>query len=171
MSARRSTPLGRLTRDVTELPLIGRAVRLRLFQLWMVLPTLAAVAVVLASTAVGMDHPSVNFGTVFTWVVWWGGLLFSLVLVGRAWCLVCPLAALGEWLQRSSLGWRSSRPAGLGLRWPRPLRPGPRGRRDRPSPPAVLVTSDASHGEEGYCWRSGTDSDRIRIRTCSESDP
>jgi len=91
-------------------------------QFLLVLPAAAAVGVVLASTAVGLEHPGFNFGTVFTWVVWWGGLLVSFVLAGRVWCLICPIGAAGEWLQRLSFWWRSSRTAGLGLRWPRRLR-------------------------------------------------
>ena len=114
--------LGALTRDVRELALVRRVLDLGPFQFLLVLPTAAVVAVVLISSAVGMEHPSVNFGTVFTWVVWWGGLLLSFVVAGRAWCLVCPVGAAGEWLQRLSFWWRSSTTAGLGLRWPRRLR-------------------------------------------------
>ena len=100
----------------------GRALRLGAFQFLLVLPTTAAVAVVLIATSVGLDHPSFNFGTVFTWVIWWGGLLLSFVVFGRAWCLVCPVGAIGEWLQRLSFWWRSSVSAGFDLPWPRRLR-------------------------------------------------
>lgn len=96
--------------------------KLHAFQFLLVLPAALGVAVVSISAAVGLDHPGVNFGTVFTWVVWWGGLLASFVILGRAWCLVCPLGALGEWAQRLSLWWRSSAGAGLGLQWPKRLR-------------------------------------------------
>lgn len=96
--------------------------RLPAFQFLLVLPTLAAVAVVALSAAVGLDHPSANFGAVFTWVVWWGALLVSFVILGRVWCLVCPLGVIGEWAQRLSLWWRSSAGAGLDLPWPRRLR-------------------------------------------------
>jgi polyferredoxin len=99
-----------------------RALGLRPLQFLLVMPTAGVVAVVTLSAAVGMDHPAMNFGAVFTWVVWWGAILVSLVIAGRAWCLVCPLGALGEWLQRLSPWWRSSTGAGLGLRWPRALR-------------------------------------------------
>ena len=109
-------------RDVTELAPVRRALDLGPFQFLVVLPTTAAVAIVLVSSAVGMEHPSVNFGTVVTWVVWWGGLLLSFVVAGRAWCVACPVGVAGEWLQRLSLWWRSSTTAGLGLRWPRRLR-------------------------------------------------
>jgi polyferredoxin len=111
-----------VTIDLTRWPLVRRALRVRPLQFLVVLPTAGVVVVVTISAAVGMEHPSVNFGAVFTWIVWWGALLVSIVVAGRAWCLVCPLGALGEWLQRLSLWWRSSSGAGLGLRWPRALR-------------------------------------------------
>ena len=114
--------LAALARDVRELAPVRRVLDLGPFQFLLVLPTAATVAVVLISSAVGMEHPSVNFGTVFTWVVWWGGLLLSFVVAGRVWCLVCPVGAAGEWLQRLSFWWRSSATAGLGLTWPRRLR-------------------------------------------------
>jgi polyferredoxin len=101
---------------------VRRTLAIPAFQFLLVLPAAAVVTLVLLSTAVGLDHPAVNFGTVFTWVVWWEGLLGSLLLLGRAWCLVCPLGALGEWIQRTSLWWRAARAAGLDRPWPRRLR-------------------------------------------------
>jgi len=98
----------------------------------------AAVLAGLTGTAAG----SANFGIVFVWIVWWG--LFMCVLLplgGRAWCLVCPIPAPGEWIQRGALvrppaageippplaASASGRPANgepftLGWRWPAPLR-------------------------------------------------
>ena len=101
---------------------IRRLVGLRAFQFLVILPTAAVVGVILLSTAVGIEHPSFNFGTVFTWVVWWGALLLSFVALGRAWCLVCPLGALGEWVQRLSFWRRVPYTAGYHFRWPKPLR-------------------------------------------------
>jgi polyferredoxin len=97
-------------------------VELRAFQFLVILPTAAVVGVILLSTAVGIEHPSFNFGTVFTWVVWWGALLLSFLVLGRAWCLVCPLGALGEWVQRLSFWRRVPYTAGYHFRWPKPLR-------------------------------------------------
>jgi polyferredoxin len=109
-------------RDLAALPPLRWAVELGAFQFLTVLPTAAGVVIVVLSAAVGVEHPSVNFGMVFTWVVWWSALLLSFVLFGRAWCLVCPVGAVGEWLQRLSFWWRSPRTAGLGFTWPRRLR-------------------------------------------------
>ncbi len=122
MSVGKGSRLGAFARDIGEWGPVRRAVGLPMFQFLTVLPTVAVVAVVLASSAFGLDHPSLNFGLVATWVVWWGALLLSFVVFGRAWCLVCPLGAAGEWLQRLSLWWRPSVTAGFNLPWPRRLR-------------------------------------------------
>lgn len=111
----------RLRRDLTRFGPVRRLLGLRAFQFMVVLPALVLVAVATLSAGAGIDHPALNFGTVVTWVVWWGGLLLSIALVGRAWCLVCPLGALGEWVQRLSLWWPSRVTPGFGLRWPRRL--------------------------------------------------
>lgn len=61
---------------------------------------LLAILAGLLGTAAG----SANFGIVFVWIVWWGLLMTLLLpLGGRLWCLVCPIPAAGEWLQRGAL--------------------------------------------------------------------
>lgn len=109
-------------RDLTEFAPIRRLVNLRGFQFLLILPSAIVVAVVLISASVGIEHPSFNFGTVFTWVVWWGILLLSFAFLGRAWCLVCPVGAIGEWIQRLCLWGRSRYTAGYNFRWPKRLR-------------------------------------------------
>jgi polyferredoxin len=109
-------------RDLLALRLVGRILRFRPFQFLCVLPIAGALGLVLISTAGGLDHPSFNFGTQMTWVVWWGGLLLTLVVLGRVWCLVCPVGAVGDWVQRLCLWGRTRYAVGFGLRWPRPLR-------------------------------------------------
>ncbi len=108
--------------EIQSLPPVRWAVGLGPFQFLIVALTALGMAVVLCSAAVGVEHPSVNFGLVFTWVLWWSALLVSFVLFGRAWCLACPVGAVGEWLQRLSLWWRAPRSAGLDRPWPRRLR-------------------------------------------------
>lgn len=109
-------------RDLLALGFVGRVVRLRAFQFLLVLPAAALVGLVMISSAVGVDHPGFNFGTVVTWVVWWGGLLLSLVLLGRIWCLVCPVGAVGDWVQRLCLWGRTRYAPGFGVKWPKSLR-------------------------------------------------
>jgi polyferredoxin len=65
-----------------------------------------------------------NFGIVFVWIVWWALLIVVLVpLAGRAWCMVCPIPAPGEWLQRRGIVRRTpGRLRTLRRRWPRRLK-------------------------------------------------
>ena len=111
-----------MRRDLLAFRPVRRALRFGPFQFLAIVPAALIVAVVVASTWLGVDHPGFNFGTVFTWVVWWSALLVSFIFLGRAWCLVCPVGAVGEWIQRLSFWGRSRYTAGLELPWPRPLR-------------------------------------------------
>jgi polyferredoxin len=108
--------------DLTRFRPVRRLLGFSAFQFVLVLPAMALVSIATLSAGFGIDHPALNFGTVATWVLWWGGLLISIALLGRAWCLVCPLGAVGEWVQRLSLWWPSGVTPSFGLRWPRRLR-------------------------------------------------
>ncbi len=82
---------------------------------------LLAILAGVAGTAVG----SANFGIVFVWIVWFGLLMAVLLpLGGRLWCLLCPIPAPGEWLQRRAfVAPPGSEPsAAPRRRWPRRLR-------------------------------------------------
>jgi polyferredoxin len=54
-----------------------------------------------------------NLATKLTWTIWWAGIIFTFILVGRLWCLVCPIGAVNEWASRLA------QPTRL---WPKPLR-------------------------------------------------
>lgn len=41
-----------------------------------------------------------NLATRLTWIVWWPGIIFTFILVGRFWCVMCPFGALNEWTAR-----------------------------------------------------------------------
>ena len=55
----------------------------------------------------------VNLATKLTWTIWWAGVIFTFVLLGRVWCVACPFGALNEW---------TARLAGAARRLPRPFR-------------------------------------------------
>ncbi|MFQ5693276.1 MAG: 4Fe-4S binding protein [Nitrospinota bacterium] len=42
-----------------------------------------------------------NLATRLTWTVWWAGIIFTFVLVGRVWCMMCPYGAVTEWTSRA----------------------------------------------------------------------
>jgi len=90
--------------ELTRWPVVRALLRERALN-WLLM-TVALVGFLLAITAgvLGTTTGSANFGIVFVWIVWWGLLMEVLLpLGGRLWCLVCPIPAPGEWLQRGSL--------------------------------------------------------------------
>jgi polyferredoxin len=41
-----------------------------------------------------------NLSTKMIWTIWWAGIIFTFVLVGRMWCFMCPVGAISEWTSR-----------------------------------------------------------------------
>lgn len=96
-------------------------------QLIMVILGLVMIYVVIMTSVFGTKVSGRNLGVLLMWSVW----LFALVailtpLAGRAWCTICPLPFLGDWIQRRSFflpekgttnGYHNTF-YGLSLKWP-----------------------------------------------------
>jgi ferredoxin len=104
--------------------------KLRSFQFLAILPNLVLFYIFILAGIFGSPIGNANMIIVFVWILWW--FLFISVMVpfvGRLWCLMCPLPAFGDWLQRLALiGVRPGKTVGLnnklfGLnkRWPKAL--------------------------------------------------
>lgn len=51
----------------------------------------------------GTQVGNANFAIIFVWIVWFVALIVLLIpLGGRAWCMICPLPAPGEWIDHRS---------------------------------------------------------------------
>jgi len=96
----------------------------RAFQYVAMLANLLFFTIIILSGLFGTPVGNRNFSIIFVWIVWWALLIMVLVPLGaRLWCTMCPLPAIGEWVQRGSLVLRRhKRPLGLGRPWPKPLR-------------------------------------------------
>ncbi|HXZ43220.1 MAG TPA: hypothetical protein VEH53_00210, partial [archaeon] len=93
---------GRL--ELTRWPVVRALLRQRLLNWALMTLALLGFAVAILAGLIGTAVGSANFGIVFVWIVWWG--LFMCVLLplgGRVWCLICPIPAPGEWVQRGAL--------------------------------------------------------------------
>ena len=77
---------------------------------------------IIAAGLFGDQNPAHNIAPLLTWTIWWVGLVFLVLFVGKAWCTVCPWDAIATWIER--IGFTSPRQdgLGLGLKWPRALR-------------------------------------------------
>ncbi len=113
-------------------PLLYRALKSRGFQFWVILPNLLFFYLFVLSALWGSPVGNRNIAIIFVWILWWT-LLKAVMLPfgGRVWCMICPLPAPAEWLQRRALtAVRYSqqklrglhhRFTGLGLKWPKRL--------------------------------------------------
>ncbi|MFQ6616883.1 MAG: 4Fe-4S binding protein [Fidelibacterota bacterium] len=110
---------------------LHRLVKMRSFQFLVILPNLILFYLFIIAGLFGTPVGNRNIIIVFVWILWWVLLIAILVPFGsRVWCTVCPLPAIGEWVQRGSLinvrsgKFRFLRNKLFGLKkdWPKPLR-------------------------------------------------
>lgn len=107
-----------------RLPLLARMLKSRTFQPALMLLTLVVFTLAILTGWFGTPAGSRNFGIVFVWIVWWALLIVILVpFFGRLWCMICPIPAPGEWLQRRGIIRRApGRLRSLHRRWDRRLK-------------------------------------------------
>ena len=100
----RSEGGGRPRWELTRWPVVGWLLRQRALNWLLMTGAMLVLALAIAAGIAGTAAGSANFGIVFVWIVWWGLLMGVLLpLGGRLWCLICPVPAPGEWLQRQAL--------------------------------------------------------------------
>lgn len=70
----------------------------------------------------GSPIPERNVATVITWTFWWTGVVIAVLVMGSAWCAICPWDTIAGWLAHRRLWGRAGSGASLGLRFPAVLR-------------------------------------------------
>ncbi len=107
--------------DLTRNPRIARLVRNRKFQFLLILPNQIIFWTVIFVGLFGTAIPGLNFGAAITWYVWFCLVFVMMVVVGRAWCVMCPFGGFAEWIQRRTLFQRTQKTLGLGRKLPEPI--------------------------------------------------
>ena len=107
--------------DIARNPRIARLLRNRKFQFLLILPNQIVFWTVIFVGLLGTAIPGLNFGAAITWYVWFCLVFVMMVVVGRAWCAMCPFGGFGEWIQRRTLWQRTQKALGLGRTFPEPL--------------------------------------------------
>ncbi|MDA8046393.1 MAG: 4Fe-4S binding protein [Actinomycetota bacterium] len=102
-------------------PRLARLVKNRKFQFLLIVPNQVVFWTVIFVGLVGTADPGLNFGTAITWYVWFCLVFVMMVVVGRAWCAMCPFGGFAEWIQRRSFWQRTQKTLGLGLKFPESL--------------------------------------------------
>ena len=103
--------------------IIYRIARSRGFQFTIFTLTLLILLTIILTGLFGTTMHSLNFSTVFVWIVWLCVLVAILIpFFARIWCYFCPLPAYGEWLQRKAfVVKRKGKPLTLANRWPKKM--------------------------------------------------
>ena len=102
---------------------IGQKVlRSRWLQPLLIFANLAIFAVIILAGLFGTPVGNHNAAIIMVWIFWFFLLIALLIPIGgRAWCMMCPLPALGEWASRGSIIRKSNRTFNLGVKWPKRL--------------------------------------------------
>lgn len=83
--------------NLLEIPWLRRFVSWRGFQPLLQIPMLGLIAVIALLGFFDIQDGAKNLATKLTWILWWPGIIFTFILVGRLWCVMCPFGALNEW--------------------------------------------------------------------------
>jgi hypothetical protein len=86
--------------DLFRFGWVRRFVMWKHFRTVFIVPTLLIFIAIVVLGFMDVQDGRRNIATVYTWTLWWSLVVFSLVLMGRFWCMMCPFAALGDAAQK-----------------------------------------------------------------------
>jgi polyferredoxin len=104
--------------DVARNPRVARLLHNRKLQFMLILPNQIIFWLVIGIGLLGTLVPGLNFATAITWYVWFCLVFVMMVVVGRAWCAMCPFGGFAEWVQRHTFWRRTPSSVGVGLKVP-----------------------------------------------------
>ncbi len=102
--------------DLTKIPVIDWLVKRRWIQFVFQLPILFLFAVIIYAGLFG--NPQINIGPALTWTIWWGGLIFAILLFGKIWCFMCPWDMIASFVSHLRFWNVNKEPLSLNLKWP-----------------------------------------------------
>lgn len=86
--------------DLMKVGWIRRFVTWKYFRHVFIVPTLIIFLAIISTGLLDTQDGQRNIATVFTWTLWWSLIIFTLILAGRFWCMMCPFAAIGDFAQK-----------------------------------------------------------------------
>jgi len=86
--------------NLMNVPWVRRLTAWRYFRHLFIIPTLMIFLSVIYLGFFDIQDGHRNIATVFTWTLWWSLIIFTLILAGRFWCMMCPFAAIADFVQR-----------------------------------------------------------------------
>ena len=86
--------------DLMRIGWVKRFVTWKHFRNLFVIPTLIIFLIIIYLGFFDVQDGQRNIATVFTWTLWWSLIIFTFIIAGRLWCMMCPFAAIGDLVQR-----------------------------------------------------------------------
>lgn len=83
--------------NLLEISWVNRLVRWKGLLPALQIPVLALTFLIMILGFIDIQDGGKNLATKLTWIVWWPGIIFTFILVGRLWCVMCPFGAINEW--------------------------------------------------------------------------
>ncbi len=111
-----------MDKDLLEFGIVRSVFKNRKTQFISQLPAFLFLLLVVVAGFFGIQESSRNLATVSVWIIWWPLLVISLALAGRIWCLMCPVGAAGDWLQRRAFYKMVDNMFSLNRKWPAKFR-------------------------------------------------
>ena len=83
-----------------DIPLIKGLFLWKYIQPAIQVPLLILLLVLIFLAMTDIQDSGRNISAILIWTIWWAGIIFTFVLVGRLWCFMCPVGAFAEWTSR-----------------------------------------------------------------------
>ncbi|HEX8948319.1 MAG TPA: 4Fe-4S binding protein, partial [Dissulfurispiraceae bacterium] len=86
--------------NLLDLPWFKGFVRSAWFQPVFQVPVFVFFFLIILAGLFDVQMGDQNIATILMWTVWWAAIIFTFVLVGRVWCMMCPFGAAQDWIGR-----------------------------------------------------------------------
>ena len=99
-SRKRVLPVQSRGFNLLEIVSLKRLLQSKYIQPVFQIPLLAVFVLLLFLAFFDIQDSGKNLAVIVIWTLWWTGIIFTFVLVGRLWCFMCPVGAIAEWTSR-----------------------------------------------------------------------
>ncbi len=86
--------------NLLDIPWLRSFLKSAWFQPLFQVPVLLIFLIIIAAGLFDIQQGDRNIATLLMWTIWWAAIIFTFVLVGRIWCMMCPFGAIQDWIGR-----------------------------------------------------------------------
>lgn len=86
--------------NLLDIPWLRSFLKSAWFQPVFQIPVLLIFLIIIAAGLFDIQQGDRNIATLLMWTIWWAAIIFTFVLVGRIWCMMCPFGAIQDWIGR-----------------------------------------------------------------------